>query len=139
MRHIQILTLLSSASVITSAPFPSLPLLRCRNYLCVTAPSLHFQSRCKGTTARLRFTNHPPIFFQKKSPRHYQLPPSPNSLGSTSPSASHIPPTPRMVTVNSQLSRSKLFVALLQCCSSREAFPIPKNTSIFIYKYRVNF
>ena len=33
--------------------------------------------------------------------------------------------------------RAPHFVAVLQCCSSREAFPIPKNTSIFIYKYRV--
>ena len=34
---------------------------------------------------------------------------------------------------------SALAVAVLQCCSSREAFQYPKNTSIFIYKYRVNF
>ena len=37
------------------------------------------------------------------------------------------------------LLSSAFAVSVLQCYSSRKAFTYPKNTSIFIYKYRANF
>ena len=37
------------------------------------------------------------------------------------------------------LLSSAFAVSVLQCYSSRKAFPYPKNTSIFTYKYRVYF
>ncbi len=72
---------------------------------------------CKGTTLSLRFTNFLSTFFDFFSPLKKK----------------------GVKTFHRNLLNDNI---LLQCCSVavlKKVFPIPKNTSIFIYKYRVYF